>query len=415
MREKVTDNMRHPGLGLKLVVLTAVFFASVCSSIGYAGVKEGGGGEVYGDALNPWFLENTETVSYCIEVDSNSFGASSASIESAVGSAINQWKSAFAAARANETANNSIEPYGMVRIATQKFMKESCTPSTMVRFQFGVLSEEQRTQFLSNPTQVIAETIRTSYDKVNLRGRGFIYIAPESGSLRPTGLKMADHPWSFRDGLILRRILLHELGHLFGLSHSGNAYSLMGQDHPEYIVQQSTIERLSAEPAEAVEQEFNRIGVFGFEFPFMQESCLSDSTIYLGGQEQNEFFGFSAGSRCHKFVFSKNGFEVYASSGTGQSYTLIGQSSSPESQEVIQSALLRVKLSEKQQVFKKLPPQALATGYMDGPATEVRRVIKANYQSTDGFKSGEVKTTFLPGQQMQMDAILNGRFFEVFQ
>jgi hypothetical protein len=217
--------------------------------------------------------------------------------------------------------------------------------------------------------------------------------------------------------LILKRTLLHELGHLFGLSHTGTAYNLMGQDHPEYIVQQSTIDRLAKEPRDAIEAELDRIGVFGFEFPFVRESCLSDSTIDLSGQaqEQNQFFGFPAGSRCHKFVFSNDGFEVYTSNGSGQPYALIGQSSTALSQEVVQSALLRVKLSDEQQVFKKLPLQAQTTDYIDGPVTEVRRVIKAKYQSADGLRSGEVKTTFLPGQQMQMDAIFNGQFVEVFQ
>lgn len=236
---------------MKSVLFRALLFGSlVLPTSGFCeGARDSGGGDVYGDTLNPWFLENTKNVSYCIEVDSAKFGAPAVALDSIVELAIAQWQSAFANARLNETvykdADKNIEPYGMVRIATQNFKKEDCALSTMVRFQFGVLTQNQRRQCLLNPTQVIAETIRTAYDKANLRGRGFIYIAPESGPMRPRGLKMAKHPWSFHDGLILKRVLLHELGHLFGLSHSGDTYSLMGQNHPEYLVQQSTIENLS--------------------------------------------------------------------------------------------------------------------------------------------------------------------------
>jgi len=398
----------------RINLLAAIVFVSLVASTSWAG-RESGGGEVYGDTLNPWFLENTVNVSYCIEVDSANFGTPAVTMEPIVESAIAQWKSAFANARANEAVNKNIEPYGLVRIATQNFIKEDCTPSTMVRFQFGVLTNEQRSQFLSNPTQVIAETIRTSYDKVNLRGRGFIYFAPDSGSLRPTGLKMAKHPWSFMDGLVLKRVLLHELGHLFGLSHSGNAYSLMGQDHPEYIVQQSTIESLSKQPAVAIEKELNRIGVFGFEFPSEQENCLSESTIVLGGREQDQFFGIPEGAKCRKIIFSRDGFEVYASSGAGQPYSLIGRSTTPTSQGDILQPVLRVKLSKEQKVFNRLPQQAQATGYIAGPMAVSRRAIKTTYQSSDGLRSGEVKSVFLPSQQLQMDAVFNGKFVEIFE
>jgi predicted Zn-dependent protease len=398
----------------KISRLIVILFLNILGTSGAWAQRESGGGEVYGDQLNPWFLENTQNVSYCIEVDATNFGSPMMALDSIVESAITEWKSAFADAQANQALDKNIEPYGMIRIATQSFKKEVCSATTMVRIQFGVLTEDQRRQFLPNPNQVIAETIRTAYDKINLRGYGFIYIAPDTGLLRPRGLKMAKHPWSFQNGLVLKRVLLHELGHLFGLSHSGNAYSLMGQDHPEYIVQQSTIENLSKQPAEEIKKSLNRIGMFGFEFPFKQEFCVSDSTIVLVASDQNQFFGFSPNSRCHQFIFSKDGFEVYSSLGAGQPYSLIGHSIVTVSENVYQS-VLRVKISKEQQVFKKLPAQVLSSGYVDGPMALSRRTIKSTYQNVGGLSSGETKTIFLPSQQFQMDAILNGKFIEIFE
>ena len=395
-------------------LLSLIVFSSVVALSSWAGGRESGGGEVYGDALNPWFLENATDVSYCIEVDSANFGVSTNALATIVDSAIRQWKSAFANARANETLDQELMPYGSVRIATQNFRKENCGSSTAVRFQFGVLTNEQRRQFIPHPNEVIGETVRTSYDRRNLRGRGFIYLAPETGRLRPAGLKMAKHPWSFQEGLVLRRVLLHELGHLFGLSHSGNAYSLMGQAHPEYIVLESTIENLSKQAPAAIETALKRIGVFGFEFPFELESCPTDPIPVLGANEQDPFFGFSADTLCRRFVFSREGFAAYASRGSSGPYLKVGQATAPVFEDVFQPAL-RVRISGAQKVFSGLSRGALAKGYIDGPMITNRRVMKARYQSIDGLTAGEVKSTFLPSQQLQMDGILNGKFVELFK
>jgi hypothetical protein len=406
------------GFNKKRVATVSLFLSLLSSHFAIAGNSSSGGGEVYGDSLNPWFLENTETVPYCVEVDPTNFGLPLNALTPIIESALALWKTAFSDARNGQAPSDDLKPYGLLRIATQNFVKEECGPSTLVRFQFGVLTEQQRQDYLHNPTTVIAETIRTSYDVKNLRGRGFIYFAPETGPLRPKGLKMAEHPWSFLQGLILKRVIMHELGHMFGVSHSGNADDLMGQDHPENIVLKTSIDRMSKESPDQLEKALSNIGIFGFQFPFEQEFCTPDSAIIIVPTfPQDQFFGITQNSKCHKFVFLNDSIEVYTADKKGQPYALIGKTTSTEASNYYQ-ALTRIKLSKAQQVFTKIPSDAQETGYLDGPLTISRRVLKSTYETVSGQKSGRelgpMKTTLLPNQLIEMEVIQDGKFVGVF-
>src|SRR4051812_39792798 len=75
------------------------------------------GGELIRDAQNPWFLENTPSVDYCIQLDAASFSANHAQASEAVRAAIGYWQDQL---RAAETLRPKEDPF-FARVGTQTF------------------------------------------------------------------------------------------------------------------------------------------------------------------------------------------------------------------------------------------------------------------------------------------------------
>jgi hypothetical protein len=397
-----------------------VFLLLAGTPAAFGGNSSSGGGGIYEDGVNPWFLENTPVVKYCVEVDEAHFNLERSRIQELVESAIGAWKDAFAKASNERYAPGELEPFGQVRIATQNFIQENCGLDTTLRFQFGVLSEDQKKEFSLEPKHVVAEAVRASYDKAQLRGQGFIYVAPDSGPLRPESSEMDASPWSFQDGILLKRVLLHELGHVFGLGHSGGPYDLMGAEHPEFIVQKSTIENLKRNTPQEIAEILNRIGIFGYEFPYGKEICDNPNIINLGENVFDRFFGVPEFTQCRKIIFKEDSIAVYAAANNGDPYTLVGSAraasstSSPTSLSRAVGSVARVKFTSDQKVFQKLPDFAKRTGYLEGPGAIRKNIFRASYESLDGKRKGFIKTTFLPNQLLQMEVIWKGQIIELF-
>tara|TARA_B110001454_G_scaffold158569_1_gene147886 strand:+ start:22010 stop:23209 length:1200 start_codon:yes stop_codon:yes gene_type:complete len=180
------------------------------SCYSYAGGWVVGGGQIQSDTDNPWFLNNNKNVRYCIQVDETNFSLKKPQLEMIVERALKFWTRQFA---------ESYYADADFPVGKQVFTYEDCAPSTDLRFQFGVLSLEQL-QNLSGIDKKIAMAVRTDYDRVHLRGKGFIYLAPERGPLALDPELMWPKTWSEFDGWTTQLTVVHELGHVFGLSHS---------------------------------------------------------------------------------------------------------------------------------------------------------------------------------------------------
>jgi len=186
------------------------------------------GGETLRDAHNPWWLKNTTDVSYCVEVDTASISAPVAKIEETVVRTLQYWQTEF-----NRTVTFFEDPHKQlahwngVGVGKQKFHKVPCTGTEDLRMQFGygTLTETQKA-FMKNPLRFVAVAVRTHYDERTLRGRGFIFVGSDIGPHRFAPETQMESVWSFESALTIA--VLHELGHVFGIPHLGNRYSLMG-------------------------------------------------------------------------------------------------------------------------------------------------------------------------------------------
>lgn len=217
---------------MKRILLSLLLMSHLAS----AGNGSSGGGNIFGDQLNPWFFTNTPQARICILVSPNFSSLPRETIVRYVESSLELWRSSIQKRKLNQdwAADYKIGPKMFV-------LDEECSTDTDLRFQFGELTPSQKEQ-IPNYRQLLGIAYRSSYDEVNLRAKGFIYIAPEQGADRPNGEGLPEKIWSEGNGSRLKFALAHEVGHIFGLQD--DYYStggVMGATFVETIAQQSSI------------------------------------------------------------------------------------------------------------------------------------------------------------------------------
>ncbi|MCX6125497.1 MAG: hypothetical protein NTV34_12235 [Proteobacteria bacterium] len=219
-----------------------------------AGVWTSGGSELIKDAANPWFLQNTTDVTTCIIVDQSTFhtiNGRPGDLSNAIKSALDYWKQEFA---------KSWSVGKLIKVATQNFtegpvrsvsadgsLKQKCPKNTDLTFQFGWLSKEQQQWLLAHghhPGDLVAITVRSDYDQVKMKGRGFIFVAGDRGPWAIQDAALVKSPWQLGTGKLLVEILKHEFGHIFGLPHMG-IEGPMAADYAERLLHKNAAEQIA--------------------------------------------------------------------------------------------------------------------------------------------------------------------------
>ncbi len=211
----------------KIFLITSFLFS--CTGL-LAGDWGSSGGEFIKDRYNPWFVKDIEgtffDVKYCLAFDEQGISASKEDVLRITKAAIDYWRSEFA-------------PVGsLTGIGMHNFILQDCDGFEDVKFQFGygTLSAEQLATFATmgeSFENYVGLTIRTAYDKIMLRGKGFIYITSDIGA-HAYGKNSNIPPGLFKNDGVLFEVLRHEIGHIMGLPHI--AGGVMAADHPENVL-----------------------------------------------------------------------------------------------------------------------------------------------------------------------------------
>ena len=320
---------------VKLSLISSLLCFNISAMAGWSS----GGGELLRDQINPWFLANTKTVKYCIQIDEKNFGITLDSARSKVQKSILFWKDQLK----DLAYSNPPDSKNDFRLGTQNFIEENCSSDTDLVFQLGTLTDEQK-QRLVQIDDLIGVTIRTDYDKVNLKGKGFIYIAPEQGPLKPVSSDIIQNMWSTEDGVFLFPVLIHELGHVFGLRHDDNV-EFMSEDFVEDLLAKSSISLQMMIYKNFIEGDWKNYSLFVFN-PFKQIKEIfiySCSYIPIEAQKNrtlatkninreedrtaisNRFFGIDSNGICSRQRIADGKFIVEAIYKNNKEWQLVGE------------------------------------------------------------------------------------------
>ena len=214
-------------LGGQAAGFAALVFFYVASAYAGSGWLSSGGG-IFRDAHNPWFVRNTTKVTYCLRVSATSVSMPEADVRKAVVEGFAYWTKEYGKTFAQRAP-------GQFELGPKQFDEVDCaTGNPDIRFLIGyeALATDE-INYLVKPEKYVGVTVRTEYDEANLRGKGFVYISSDFGpNAYDNPGSLITKAWSYPR--LFKLALLHELGHVFGLPHTGA--SLMSEVFLEQIL-----------------------------------------------------------------------------------------------------------------------------------------------------------------------------------
>ena len=291
------------------------------------GAWSGGGGELVGDRLNPWFLHpasgggsNTpgaQQVGYCI-LAAPDFPQPADELKTVVQGALDHWHLEFSNSHVplNQVfGNDNVLHKASVLVNTRGFRRmDSCADDQVeLKFQFGHLESSQVDELTRLGTSfgsIIGLSVRTDYNPETMRGRGFIYITPDRGNETYRSRQIPEGSWEGQEGLMrLKNVVIHELGHVHGLQHALKDGSIMSMHFVQDLFSPDLFRRARAQVA-SNQREFFANVTQGVALPIEK---LKVGRRFLGLPESVEDGDPSDGQLVDllNVQFSLNGVDLY--------------------------------------------------------------------------------------------------------
>lgn len=171
------------------------------------GGEKGNGAEDHSwSETSAWFADSKRAIKYCIE-SSEGFGLSKLELSQKVRQAFTRWAEYIKVKR--------IMPPESKGLAVSSEEQVACNGAEDLKLMFGVSNIEVHNE-LPKLSKTWAYGRRTAYDLESNWGKGFIWFRPK-GDLGKEENGDSFPNWEFPGSL--DSILLHELGHMYGIGH----------------------------------------------------------------------------------------------------------------------------------------------------------------------------------------------------
>ena len=176
----------------------SVFLIAMISSVGARATIFTNGGERSADQDNPWFL-GPRAIEYCVSTSRGS-GFTRPEAQALVRDALNDWREFFAKYGIDRMSFAGVHGAGGALSLQFRETPKCAQPAEQLEIAVGP-SDSRVREAIQRAPNALGFAMRGDYDYSDYRTGGLVYVA------------------AFENRAETKRFLLHELGHVFGMTH----------------------------------------------------------------------------------------------------------------------------------------------------------------------------------------------------